>query len=132
MIRTAGIFGIFLGWVMPHPQAKSTCSVSVSIEPKKSISSSRDEESDDESWRTKDYEDALQCADFGRFQYILAMICGWANASDAVEILSVSFILSPAQCAIGLTSSEKGVLNSIVFDDDWWLFFGMCGRHKWT
>ncbi|XP_063726610.1 synaptic vesicle glycoprotein 2C-like isoform X3 [Symsagittifera roscoffensis] len=80
-----------------------------------SMGSSRDEESDDESWRTKDYEDALQCAGFGRFQYILAMICGWANASDAVEILSVSFILSPAQCAMGLKSSEKGVLSSIVF-----------------
>ncbi|XP_075248752.1 synaptic vesicle glycoprotein 2C-like isoform X2 [Convolutriloba macropyga] len=73
------------------------------------------DDSDDDGWRSKDYEDALHQAGFGRFQYALALICGWANASDAVEILSVSFILSPAQCAMNLSSGEKGVLSSIVF-----------------
>jgi hypothetical protein len=33
-----------------------------------------------------EYEEAVQECGYGRFHYILLLVCGWANASDAVEV----------------------------------------------
>ncbi|KAA8590296.1 hypothetical protein FQN60_014230 [Etheostoma spectabile] len=33
------------------------------------------------------YEEAVDIAGFGVFHWLLLVVCGWANASDAVEIL---------------------------------------------
>ena len=33
-----------------------------------------------------EYEEALQEVTYGKFHYILLLVCGWANASDAVEV----------------------------------------------
>ncbi|XP_076309060.1 synaptic vesicle glycoprotein 2C-like isoform X7 [Tachypleus tridentatus] len=52
---------------------------------------------------------------FGRFQWLLLLVCGMANASDAVEILCVSFLLPSAECDLHLTSSDKGWLSAIIF-----------------
>ena len=49
-----------------------------------------------------DYDSALELAGYGGFHYWLAFICGWANASDAVEILCISFLLPSA----GLTNKK--------------------------
>jgi VNT family MFS transporter (synaptic vesicle glycoprotein 2) len=46
----------------------------------------------------------------GRFQYLLILLCGWANASEAVEILSVSFIITEVELG-----SLEGWLGSVVF-----------------
>ena len=76
-----------------------------------------------------DYDSALDLAGYGRFHYWLAFICGWANASDAVEILCISFLLpsagdqlgvtSPllnsAECDLELTPARKGWLSAILF-----------------
>ena len=43
------------------------------------------------------------------------LLCGWANASDAVEILAVSFILPAAQADLALTDTRKGYLSSAIF-----------------
>ena len=51
----------------------------------------------------------------GRFHWWLLWVCGWANASDAVEVLCVSFLLPAAQCDLSLTSSDKGWLSAVVF-----------------
>lgn len=40
-----------------------------------------------------------------RFQYLAAAIAGLANASDAVEVLCLSFILDQVD---GITDTEKG------------------------
>ena len=42
-------------------------------------------------------------------------VCGWANASDAIEILCISFLLPSAKCDLKLTSSEQGWLSAILF-----------------
>lgn len=42
-------------------------------------------------------------------------VCGLANASDAVEILCVSFILPAAECDLNLASSDKGYLSACTF-----------------
>ncbi|XP_065572428.1 synaptic vesicle glycoprotein 2C-like isoform X1 [Artemia franciscana] len=62
-----------------------------------------------------DYEDAIEATGYGRFHYLLLLICGWANAADAVEIICVSFLLPSAECDLNLSSQDKGWLSAIVF-----------------
>lgn len=62
-----------------------------------------------------DFDTALGRAGFGKFHYWLLFVCGWANASDAIEILCISFLLPSAQCDLQLTSEEKGWLSAILF-----------------
>lgn len=52
---------------------------------------------------------------FGLFHWILLVVCGWANASDAVEILCVSFLLPTARCDLHLSSSDMGLLTASIF-----------------
>ncbi|KAK2164521.1 hypothetical protein LSH36_62g00013 [Paralvinella palmiformis] len=61
------------------------------------------------------YEDLTAKIGYGRFHYCLLALCGWALSSDAIEILSISFILPPATCELSLSDSSKGWLNSAVF-----------------
>jgi MFS transporter, VNT family, synaptic vesicle glycoprotein 2 len=61
------------------------------------------------------YEEALSRIGFGKFNYIMLLLCGFANASDAIEILCVSFILPAAECDLDLSSQQKGYLNAITF-----------------
>ena len=51
----------------------------------------------------------------GKFTWLLVFVCGWANASDSVEILSVSFLLPEARKDLDLSLTDQGVLNSIIF-----------------
>jgi len=62
-----------------------------------------------------DLDTALKIAGFGKFHYWLLFVCGWANASDAIEILCISFLLPSAKCDLKLTSSEQGWLSAILF-----------------
>ena len=55
-------------------------------------------DSDTDSEAGLDYETALARTEYGRFHYWLAVVCGWANASDAIEILCISFLLPSAEC----------------------------------
>ncbi|XP_076438988.1 synaptic vesicle glycoprotein 2B-like [Babylonia areolata] len=61
------------------------------------------------------YEESLTAVGVGKFHVLLLLLCGWAVSSDAVEILSVSFLLPSATCELHLTSQDKGLLNAIVF-----------------
>ncbi|KAI3371047.1 hypothetical protein L3Q82_023687 [Scortum barcoo] len=61
------------------------------------------------------YEEAVEEAGFGLFHWLLLLVCGWANASDAVEILCVSFLLPTASCDLLLSSSDKGLLTASIF-----------------
>lgn len=61
------------------------------------------------------YEEAVEAAGFGAFHYGLLVVCGWANASDAVEILCVSFLLPTARCDMQLSSSDMGLLTASIF-----------------
>eukprot|EP00794_Sanderia_malayensis_P000132 gene132-743_t len=60
------------------------------------------------------FEDAISSTGFGKFHIMLLFVCGWALASDSVEIQAVSFVL-PSACDLKLTSAEKGWLNAIIF-----------------
>ncbi|KAM4618497.1 synaptic vesicle glycoprotein 2B [Polymixia lowei] len=61
------------------------------------------------------YEEAVEEAGFGLFHALLLVACGWANASDAVEILCVSFLLPTARCDLHLSSLHMGLLIASVF-----------------
>ncbi|XP_033904382.3 synaptic vesicle glycoprotein 2C [Acipenser ruthenus] len=61
------------------------------------------------------YEEAVEEAGFGLFHGLLLVVCGWANASDAVEILCVSFLLPTARCDLQLSSSDMGMLTASIF-----------------
>ncbi|KAM9854211.1 synaptic vesicle glycoprotein 2C isoform 2-T2 [Aulostomus maculatus] len=61
------------------------------------------------------YEEAIEEAGFGLFHWLLLLLCGWANASDAVEILCVSFLLPTARCDLLLSSSDMGLLTASIF-----------------
>ena len=50
------------------------------------------------------YEECLSLIGFGKFQILLVIVCGMANASDAIEILCVSFVLPTAQCELNMSS----------------------------
>lgn len=51
----------------------------------------------------------------GKFHVFLVILCGWANASDAVEVLCVSLVLPSVQCDLNLTSEQLGVLTAVIF-----------------
>ncbi|GAA6215253.1 synaptic vesicle glycoprotein 2C-like isoform X1 [Lates japonicus] len=61
------------------------------------------------------YEEAVEESGFGLFHWLLLVACGWANASDAVEILCVSFLLPTARCDLLLSSSDMGLLTASIF-----------------
>lgn len=62
-----------------------------------------------------DYEDAISATGYGKFQYWLVGVGGFANASDAIEILCISILLPAAQCDLHMTSVDKGLLVALVF-----------------
>lgn len=61
------------------------------------------------------YEEAVEETGFGLFHWLLLLVCGWANASDAVEVLCVSFLLPTARCDLHLSSSDMGLLTASIF-----------------
>ncbi|XP_055078234.1 synaptic vesicle glycoprotein 2B isoform X2 [Periophthalmus magnuspinnatus] len=61
------------------------------------------------------FEEAVDEAGFGLFHWLLLVVCGWANASDAVEIMCVSFLLPTARCDLRLSSSDMGILTASIF-----------------
>lgn len=77
-----------------------------------SSSSSHDLEENDDA---ADYETAIKLTGYGKFHHLLLLVCGLANASDAIEILCVSFVLPSAECDLKLTDSDKGWLSATVF-----------------
>ncbi|XP_026856395.2 synaptic vesicle glycoprotein 2B isoform X3 [Electrophorus electricus] len=65
--------------------------------------------------RKLSYEEAVEEAGFGLSHGLLLVVCGWANASDAVEILCVSFLLPTARCDMQLSSADMGLLTASIF-----------------
>ena len=58
---------------------------------------------------------ALSECGYGRWHWVLALCCGWANAADAVEILCTSFLLPSAECDLQLTNVRKGTIPIVGF-----------------
>lgn len=50
----------------------------------------------------------------GRFQWLMLAICGLANASDAVEVMSVGLMGTAAEQDLQLDAQREGALNSAM------------------
>ncbi|XP_078388701.1 synaptic vesicle glycoprotein 2C [Cetorhinus maximus] len=64
---------------------------------------------------TLTFEEAVEETGFGTFHVALLVICGWANASDAIEIMCVSFLLPTARCDLHLSTADMGWLTASIF-----------------
>ena len=86
---------------------------------KKSLISSSENESQtiDENGVVREYEVALQYLGFGLFHIILVICNGLALTSDAVEVLSISFVLPviDRKEELGLVAWETALLSSVIF-----------------
>jgi len=58
---------------------------------------------------------ALVWAGYGRFQYKLLVLCGWALSSNAVEIVSMLFVLPPVTCELRLTDTDTRLFSAVIF-----------------
>ena len=58
---------------------------------------------------------SLEDTGYGFFHVILTVVCGWALASDSVEVLCISFAIPVAEGELGLTDYDKATLDSIIF-----------------
>lgn len=61
------------------------------------------------------YDEIIDSISIGIYHYYLLIICGLANASDAIEIMSASFILPNATNDLQLDDHRKGILGGIIF-----------------
>ena len=61
------------------------------------------------------YDEAIEKAGFGKFQKKLMLICGFGWATDAMEILLISFILPVITQEWSLTKTEAGFLGTSIF-----------------
>eukprot|EP00055_Hartaetosiga_balthica_P010728 m.46796 g.46796 ORF g.46796 m.46796 type:complete len:545 (+) comp7288_c0_seq1:224-1858(+) len=79
------------------------------------------------------FEEALEIVGAGKAQKILCMLCGWANAADAVEMLGISFIITTlAECDLDLTAGRKGMVTAGLFIGmmiGGWLWGSLADKH---
>lgn len=61
-----------------------------------------------------DFEEAVTEVGIGSYHYGLWAICAFANGSDAIEIMAISFVLTKAD-ELFHNDTEKGLATSIVF-----------------
>jgi MFS transporter, VNT family, synaptic vesicle glycoprotein 2 len=61
------------------------------------------------------FEYAVTKSGFGKFNYVLMPLAGGLMACAFIELTSVNFVLSIAQCDLNLTSIDKGILSAIGY-----------------
>lgn len=69
----------------------------------------------DDKCRVYTYNEALELVGLGRFHTLLLFICGFCLMSVINETLNMGFIISAAECDLGLSFSDKGILNGAAF-----------------
>ncbi|XP_058444418.1 synaptic vesicle glycoprotein 2C [Malaya genurostris] len=65
--------------------------------------------------RTYTYNEALELVGTGRFHTLLLFVCGFCLMSVINETLNMGYIISAAECDLGLSFSDKGILNGAAF-----------------
>ena len=58
---------------------------------------------------------SLKDTGYGFYHVILTVVCGWALASDSVEVLCISFAVPVAEGELMLSDYDKSALDSIIF-----------------
>jgi MFS transporter, VNT family, synaptic vesicle glycoprotein 2 len=61
------------------------------------------------------FEEAITKCGFGKFNYILIVLCGCLMGCGFLELTSINFILPVAECDMNLSSNNKGILSAIGY-----------------
>lgn len=71
----------------------------------------------DEKGVVREYEDVLEIIGFGLFHMLILIVNGIAVSSDAIEVLSISFVLRIIRRGdeFGVTDVQNALLSSILF-----------------
>ncbi|XP_020286619.1 putative transporter svop-1 [Pseudomyrmex gracilis] len=62
-----------------------------------------------------DFEAAIAAAEIGKFQYLLSLAIIPASWASSIDTSNMSVILASAECDLGLTLFDKGLLNSSIY-----------------
>lgn len=62
-----------------------------------------------------DFERAIINSGYGRFNYLLLLAVLPASFSSIFSSSAISYVLPSAECDLGLTMFDKGLLNSMTF-----------------
>ena len=60
-------------------------------------------------------DEGIEAVGFGWFQIALLVLCGATQLADATELLVLSLLNNPVQCAFGVSKAETAWLASAVF-----------------
>ncbi|KAH0955694.1 hypothetical protein HN011_001947, partial [Eciton burchellii] len=67
------------------------------------------------STKIADFETAISAAGTGKFQYLLILAIIPASWASSMDTANMSMILASAECDLGLSLFDKGVLNAITY-----------------
>ncbi|CAH0554072.1 unnamed protein product [Brassicogethes aeneus] len=62
-----------------------------------------------------DYEEAIECTGFGKYNILLIIACGLSLLSSNIESYSIGYVLPSAECDLSLTTTTKGILTTATF-----------------
>lgn len=62
-----------------------------------------------------DFETAITVAGTGKFQYLLILAIIPASWASSIDTANMSMILASAECDLGLSLFDKGLLNAIIY-----------------
>jgi MFS transporter, VNT family, synaptic vesicle glycoprotein 2 len=62
-----------------------------------------------------DFDEAIKKCGFGKFNYILIVLCGSLMGCGFIELSSVTFVMPVAECDLQLSMSDKGILSAIGY-----------------
>lgn len=65
--------------------------------------------------KSVDFETAITATGFGKFNWMLIAILIMSSCAQLFEQLGISYITPVAQCDLGLTLENKGLLNSMNY-----------------
>nr|CAB3266720.1 synaptic vesicle glycoprotein 2C-like [Phallusia mammillata] len=74
-----------------------------------------DDDDNNDNGAAATYEEAFQATGFGKWQFLLLLQCGWANASDAMEIMCISLTISSLRESLKLSSQQLTWLVIVLF-----------------
>ncbi|KAE8737444.1 hypothetical protein FOCC_FOCC017091, partial [Frankliniella occidentalis] len=78
-----------------------------------------------ESGTTTSFEDAVKLTGFGKFHYLLMLVSGVSIMAAIMEMIDVGYVLPAAECDLGISQADKGVLGAITY-------IGIiCSAHMW-
>lgn len=62
-----------------------------------------------------DFETAITVAETGKFQYLLILAIIPASWASSIDTANMSMILASAECDLGLSLFDKGILNAVIY-----------------